>query len=164
MLDVLTDGRLEIGFGRGAIRHEQIAYGVDRDTTAELFEDGMQLLMRLLTERDVEFANPVVARVSSRRSSLRRSSGLTRRCGSWPSAPHRSTAPPGTAPMPRSRSPRWSWPVEHVARYEEAWHKHQGDAPRGRFSFGITIAVGETHADAERYAREPLRVKADRRS
>ncbi len=160
MLDVLTDGRLEIGFGRGAIRHEQIAYGVNRDTTAELFEDGMQLLMRLLTERDIEFENkwwhgtvpqivpaavqtphPPMWIVAVSASSIDRA------------ARYGAHAAITLTPMELAR--------QHVARYEEAWHQHQGDTPRGRFSFGITIAVAETHAEAERYAREPLRVKAD---
>lgn len=160
MLDVLTDGRLEIGFGRGAIRHEQIAYGIDRDTTAELFEDGLQLLMRLLTERDVEFdskwwhgnvpqivpeavqlPHPPMWIVAVSASSIDRAA----RYGA-----HGAIT---LTPMDLAR--------QHVARYEEAWHKYQGDAPRGRFSFGITVAVGENREEAERYAREPLEVKAN---
>lgn len=161
MLDVLTDGRLEIGFGRGAIRHEQAAYGVDRGTTAELFEDGMELLMRLLTERDVEFENkwwhgtvkevvpsaiqepiPPMWIVAVSASSIDRA------------ARYGAHAAVSLTPMKLAR--------EHIARYEEAWQKHQGDAPRGKFSFGITIAVGETHEEAERFARKPLVGKAEK--
>ncbi|MDQ6730740.1 MAG: LLM class flavin-dependent oxidoreductase [Actinomycetota bacterium] len=160
MLDVLTDGRLEIGFGRGAIRHEQAAYGVDRNTTAELFEDGMELLLRLLTERDVEFENkwwhgtvaevvpaavqqpyPDMWIVAVSASSIDRA------------ARYGAHAAVSLTPMELAR--------KHVARYEEAWRQHQGDAPRKKFSFGITIAIGETHAEAERYAREPLQIKAE---
>ena len=160
MLDVVTDGRLDIGFGRGAIRHEQLAYGVDRNTTAELFEEGMQVLMALLTERDVTFDNrwwhgalsqivpeavqqpyPPMWIVAVSASSIDRA------------ARYGAHAAITLTPMELAR--------QHVARYEEAWQKYQGDAPRGRFSFGITIAVGETHAEAERYARHPLQVKAE---
>ncbi|NWJ73935.1 LLM class flavin-dependent oxidoreductase [Pseudonocardia sp. ICBG1122] len=159
MLDVLSEGRLEIGFGRGAIRQEQAAYGIDRSTTAELFENGLQLLVRLLTERDVEFdgswftgsvpqivpaavqePHPPMWIVAVSASSIDRA------------ARYGAHAAITLTPMETSR--------EHVARYEEAWARHQGDAPRGRFSYGITIAVGETHAEAARYAREPLERKA----
>ena len=159
MLDVITDGRLELGFGRGAIRHEQAAYGIDRNTTAELFEDGMQMLMRLLTETNVEFDNkwwhgtvprivpsavqkphPPMWIVAVSASSIDRA------------ARYGAHAAITLTPMELAR--------EHVARYEEAWQQHQGDAPRGKFSFGITIAVAETHAEAERFARRPLEVKA----
>ena len=160
MLDVLSEGRLEIGFGRGAIRHEQGIYGIDRDTTAELFEDGLQLLMRLLTETDVEFENkwwhgvvpqivpaavqvphPEMWIVAVSASSIDRAA----RYGA-----HGAIT---LTPMELSR--------EHVASYEEAWRRYQGDRPRGKFSFGITIAVAESHAEAERFAREPLEEKAN---
>lgn len=160
MLDVLTDGRLEIGFGRGAIRHEQAAYGIDRATTAELFEDGLQLLLRLLTERDVEFDNgwwhgtvreivpsavqhpyPDMWLVAVSSSSIDRA------------ARYGAHAAISLTPMDLARA--------RVAHYEEAWQKYQGGAPRGKFSFGITIAVGETHAEAERFAREALQAKAE---
>ena len=160
MLDVLTEGRLEIGFGRGAIRHEQGAYGVDRDTTAELFEDGMQLLIKLLTERDVEFDNqwwqgtvrevvpapvqepyPPMWIVAVSASSIDRA------------ARYGADAAVSLTPIDLAR--------KHVESYEEAWQKYQGDKPRGKFSFGVTIAIGETHAEAERFARDPLHTKAE---
>ena len=159
MLDVLTEGRLEIGFGRGAIRQEQAAYGIDRDTTPELFEDGMQLLIRLLTERDVEFDGkwfhgtvpqivpaavqdpyPEMWIVAVSASSVDRA------------ARYGANAAITLTPMEVARS--------HVARFEDAWAEYQGTKPRAKFSFGITIAVGETRAEAERYAREPLELKA----
>jgi alkanesulfonate monooxygenase SsuD/methylene tetrahydromethanopterin reductase-like flavin-dependent oxidoreductase (luciferase family) len=161
MLDVLTEGRLEIGFGRGAIRHEQAAYGVDRDTTAELFEDGLQLLLELLTQTDVSFDNrwwkgqvaevvpaavqrpyPDIWLVAVSPSSIDRA------------ARYGAHAAITLTPMETAR--------QRIEAYEEAWAKHQGDKPRGKFSFGITIAVGETHAQAERFARDALVAKAEK--
>jgi alkanesulfonate monooxygenase SsuD/methylene tetrahydromethanopterin reductase-like flavin-dependent oxidoreductase (luciferase family) len=160
MLDVLTDGRLEIGFGRGAIRHEQAAYGVDRNTTAELFEDGMKLLLRLLTERDVEFENKwwqgtvrevvpsaVQEPIPPMWITVVSASSIER------AVRYAAHAAVSLTPMALAR--------QHVARYEEAWRERHGDTPRGKFSFGVTIAVGETHAEAERFARDPLHTKAE---
>jgi alkanesulfonate monooxygenase SsuD/methylene tetrahydromethanopterin reductase-like flavin-dependent oxidoreductase (luciferase family) len=161
MLDVLTEGRLEIGFGRGAIRHEQAAYGIDRNTTAELFEDSLQLLLRLLTENDVSFDNrwwrgevaqvvpaavqhphPDMWIVAVSASSIDRA------------ARYGAHAAITLTPMKTAR--------KHVQAFEEAWATHQGDRPRAKFSFGITIAVAETHAEAKRFAREPLVAKAEK--
>jgi len=53
-LDMLTNGRLDLAFGRGAIRLEQLGWGVPRAETSERFETTFHTLKRLLTEPKVE--------------------------------------------------------------------------------------------------------------
>jgi alkanesulfonate monooxygenase SsuD/methylene tetrahydromethanopterin reductase-like flavin-dependent oxidoreductase (luciferase family) len=53
-LDLLTDGRLDVAYGRGAIRREQQGWGVPRSDSAEMFETAYHLVRRFLTEPEVE--------------------------------------------------------------------------------------------------------------
>lgn len=54
MMDLLTDGRLEMGFGRGTAGHEQAGYGVDRAQTETLFDASFSLIKELLTSGHVD--------------------------------------------------------------------------------------------------------------
>jgi alkanesulfonate monooxygenase SsuD/methylene tetrahydromethanopterin reductase-like flavin-dependent oxidoreductase (luciferase family) len=161
MLDVLSDGRLEIGLGRGAIRHEQAAYGIDRDRTAEMFDAGLDILLRLLTESDVEYENewwrgsvprvvpdavqrpyPPLWMAAVSESSIERAARVGANCAV------------ALLPLELAR--------ERRAQYRDAWQRHHGDRAPGKFSFNVTIAIGETRADAERHARGPLFARAER--
>lgn len=53
LADHLSDGRIEIGLGRGAFRYEFEAFGVDVATSRPRFDEGVELLDRLLTENEV---------------------------------------------------------------------------------------------------------------
>lgn len=53
--DCLTDGRLEIGVGRGAFRYEFDRFGIPIEESRERFVDALQLLMKLLSETDVSW-------------------------------------------------------------------------------------------------------------
>ncbi len=48
MMDLLTGGRLEVGFGRGAAAHEQVGYGVDPAEAEPLFDHSVALIEDLL--------------------------------------------------------------------------------------------------------------------
>lgn len=50
MMDLLSGGRLELGFGRGTAAHEQAGFGVDRAETDTLFDQGFDLVRQLLTD------------------------------------------------------------------------------------------------------------------
>src|SRR5947207_3334504 len=52
MLDLLTNGRLQVGLGRGSLFHEQRGWGVPREETAERFEVTWDLMRRFLTETE----------------------------------------------------------------------------------------------------------------
>ena len=54
MMDILTNGRLEMGFGRGAQGKEQAGYGVDRAEAATLFDHSLKLITTLLRDGEVE--------------------------------------------------------------------------------------------------------------
>jgi alkanesulfonate monooxygenase SsuD/methylene tetrahydromethanopterin reductase-like flavin-dependent oxidoreductase (luciferase family) len=48
-LDILTNGRLNVGLGRGVPR-DDLKHGLDRDTAQARFEEGIEILMRSWTE------------------------------------------------------------------------------------------------------------------
>jgi alkanesulfonate monooxygenase SsuD/methylene tetrahydromethanopterin reductase-like flavin-dependent oxidoreductase (luciferase family) len=53
-LDLLTGGRLDLAFGRGAIRYEQQGWGVPRNETSERFEATFHLVKKLLVESELD--------------------------------------------------------------------------------------------------------------
>ena len=46
MLDQLSGGRLEIGFGRGSVPIELEYYGVDPDEAQEVYAEAVELMLR----------------------------------------------------------------------------------------------------------------------
>lgn len=53
MLDAMSDGRLMVGFGRAFLPHEFARFGVSRDESHARFREGMDQIVRLLTEENV---------------------------------------------------------------------------------------------------------------
>ncbi len=53
--DCLTNGRLEIGVGRGAFRYEFARFGIPPEESRERFVDALNLLTKLLSETDVSW-------------------------------------------------------------------------------------------------------------
>src|SRR3954465_1604172 len=55
MLDQLSGGRLEIGFGRGAVPIELEYYGANPDDAQEVYAEAVELVMRGLTHKALNF-------------------------------------------------------------------------------------------------------------
>lgn len=55
--DCLTDGRIQIGVGRGAFRYEFDRFGVPFAEARERFDDSLKLLIALLSEEDVSWSS-----------------------------------------------------------------------------------------------------------
>ena len=53
--DCLTNGRIQLGLGRGAFRYEFDAFGVPVADAKEKFEDSLALLIRLLSDTEVSW-------------------------------------------------------------------------------------------------------------
>jgi alkanesulfonate monooxygenase SsuD/methylene tetrahydromethanopterin reductase-like flavin-dependent oxidoreductase (luciferase family) len=53
MLDAISAGRLEVGFARAFLPHEFAAFGVSLDESRERFDEGVEMVRRLLEEEDV---------------------------------------------------------------------------------------------------------------
>ncbi|QWL30903.1 LLM class flavin-dependent oxidoreductase [Rathayibacter toxicus] len=58
MVDALTEGRLEVGFARGYLPHEFDTFGINMDTSSRRFEESVQAVIRLWTERGVTLRTP----------------------------------------------------------------------------------------------------------
>lgn len=55
--DCLTDGRIQIGVGRGAFRYEFDRFGVPLAEARERFDDSLKLLIALLSEENVSWSS-----------------------------------------------------------------------------------------------------------
>ena len=55
MLDQISGGRLEIGFGRGASPIELAIYGEDPDAAQEIYTEGLELILKALTVKRLDF-------------------------------------------------------------------------------------------------------------
>jgi alkanesulfonate monooxygenase SsuD/methylene tetrahydromethanopterin reductase-like flavin-dependent oxidoreductase (luciferase family) len=55
MLDQLSGGRLEIGFGRGSSPPELAYYGVDPAEAQEIYAEGVELVLQALTRKVLDF-------------------------------------------------------------------------------------------------------------
>jgi alkanesulfonate monooxygenase SsuD/methylene tetrahydromethanopterin reductase-like flavin-dependent oxidoreductase (luciferase family) len=56
MLDQMSRGRLEIGFGRGSSPSELVYYGAKPEEAQEIYAEALELIIKGLTERSLTFA------------------------------------------------------------------------------------------------------------
>jgi alkanesulfonate monooxygenase SsuD/methylene tetrahydromethanopterin reductase-like flavin-dependent oxidoreductase (luciferase family) len=61
MADVLTDGRLEIGVGRGAFEYEFDRFGINERIGAARLREGMEIIHGLLTQDDFSFSGETIS-------------------------------------------------------------------------------------------------------
>jgi alkanesulfonate monooxygenase SsuD/methylene tetrahydromethanopterin reductase-like flavin-dependent oxidoreductase (luciferase family) len=55
MLDQISGGRLEIGFGRGASPIELAIYGEDPNAAQEIYAEGLELILKAMTVKRLDF-------------------------------------------------------------------------------------------------------------
>ena len=55
LADILTEGRIEIGVGRGAFSYEFERYGVPFEKSREIFDESLEILQTLLTQEEVSW-------------------------------------------------------------------------------------------------------------
>ena len=55
MMDAITGGRMECGFARAFLPHEFVRFGVSMDESRDRFEEGVEIVRRLLEEENVSY-------------------------------------------------------------------------------------------------------------
>ena len=147
MMDLLTGGRLEVGFGRGAAAHEQVGYGVDPAVAEPLFDHSMAVIGDLLTTGQAD----------------------SYEVGPWKGgkvvlvpAPTQQPHPPlwlaAVADQSLRKAARLGLnlctaflDMDDVTRtsrtYREAWQEWHADRPCGRYGTLQQVFVGESERD-----------------
>jgi alkanesulfonate monooxygenase SsuD/methylene tetrahydromethanopterin reductase-like flavin-dependent oxidoreductase (luciferase family) len=55
MLDQMSGGRIDLGFGRGSVPPEQVLYGLDPEQSQAIYEEGLEVILRGFRERVLNF-------------------------------------------------------------------------------------------------------------
>ncbi len=151
MLDQMSGGRLDIGFGRGASPIELAYFGRDAKEAQAIYAEGIELVLKGLTEKTVSFAGKYF---------------------------HFDKVPMEIAPLQKPYPPVWYGvhvpeaaeraarrglhtvnldPPEETKlcseRYRAVWRETRGDAPLPLLGLGRFIVVAETDAAALALAR-----------
>ena len=61
LADILTEGRLELGFGRGAFKYEFERFGIDEHSGAARLRENLEVLHGLLTQEEFEYQGETVS-------------------------------------------------------------------------------------------------------
>jgi alkanesulfonate monooxygenase SsuD/methylene tetrahydromethanopterin reductase-like flavin-dependent oxidoreductase (luciferase family) len=151
MLDHLSGGRVEIGFGRGSSPVELAYYGVDPAAAQEIYAEGLELILQGFTEKILNF--------SGRRFSF-------------------ADVPMEIAPLQQPHPPVWYGvhapdsaeraarrglhtvcldpPEEaraNTARYVQVWQELHGATPLPKLGLGRFVVVAPSDAEALSIAR-----------
>jgi alkanesulfonate monooxygenase SsuD/methylene tetrahydromethanopterin reductase-like flavin-dependent oxidoreductase (luciferase family) len=151
MLDQMSGGRLEIGFGRGSSPSELIYYGQDPDKSQRVYAEALDLVVQGLTQRSLTFHGEFF---------------------------HFDAVPMELEPLQKPHPPIWYGvhapdsaaraarrglqvvsldpPGETCAAFDSfraAWRDARGDAPLPLMGLGRFIVVAETDAAALAIAR-----------
>jgi alkanesulfonate monooxygenase SsuD/methylene tetrahydromethanopterin reductase-like flavin-dependent oxidoreductase (luciferase family) len=151
MLDQMSGGRLEIGFGRGSVPAELIYYGQNPDEAQQVYAEALELIIKGLTERTLTFEGqffrfdavpmelapcqkphpPIWYGVHAPESAER--------------AAHKGLRVVSLDPLPATRA--------SFDAFRRAWKQARGNAPLPLMGLGRFIVVAETDAAALALAR-----------
>ncbi len=151
MLDQMSGGRIEIGFGRGASPIEIAYYGVDPDDAQDLYAEGVELILNGLTHKTLDFHGKhfSFAAVPMELQPLQK--------------PHPPVWYGVHAPDSAERAAKRNLHVVSldptaaarlaIERYRACWRPPHPGAALPKLGLGRFIVVGETDAAALRLAR-----------
>ena len=155
MLDAISGGRLEVGFGRAFLPHEFARFGVSMDESRARFEEGVEQVRRLLEEEHVTSTGSF--------HSFQDVTSLPR--------PTQKPRPPfwiAAAGTPESfaRAGRIGYSMmaipltggqmgELIGQYREAWQS-AGHPGKGRVMLSFHMYCGQDSSTAVKVARDPL--------
>ncbi|HTK12832.1 MAG TPA: LLM class flavin-dependent oxidoreductase [Xanthobacteraceae bacterium] len=151
MLDQLSGGRLEIGFGRGASPIELEVYGEDPAQAQAAYTEGLELILKGLTEKSLSYAGDIhrFDNVPMELEPLQKPHppvwyGVHSPEGAETAARRKLCA----ISLDDARTTRIS-----TDRYREVWQAAHGSVPLPKFGIGRFIVVADTDASALALAR-----------
>jgi alkanesulfonate monooxygenase SsuD/methylene tetrahydromethanopterin reductase-like flavin-dependent oxidoreductase (luciferase family) len=150
-LDILSGGRLALGWGRGSVPPEMIALGVERSETQAMFDEGIEIVHRLMTGEEVSYdskwwkGGPAVAVPGPSRDSI----------PEWMTAISKSSMDRAAQMGINTISAFFPEATRKAdaERFREAWSEYHPGRPMGKFGFNIHVVVGETKEEALKYGR-----------
>jgi alkanesulfonate monooxygenase SsuD/methylene tetrahydromethanopterin reductase-like flavin-dependent oxidoreductase (luciferase family) len=151
MLDQLSGGRLEIGFGRGSSPVELAYYGQDAKSAQSIYAEGLELVLKGLTETSLSFAGEHFRfdKVPMEIAPLQKPHPPVWYGVHSPDAAERaarkglhtvSLDPPAETKLSSDR-------------YRATWRETRGDAPLPKLGLGRFIVLAETDGEALALAR-----------
>ncbi len=159
MLDHLSGGRMELGFGRGSVPLEIEFYGVDPSDAQDIYTEGVELIMRGLTRETLDFHGKFFNfdNVPMEIAPLQK--------------PHPPVWYGVHSPDSAARAARRSLNVVDldptaetrvaIDSYRTTWRSVHGAAPLPKLGLGRFIVVADTDAEALRLARRAYPVWHD---
>ncbi len=151
MLDQMSGGRLDVGFGRGSSPAELIYYGTDPDNAQAIYEESLELIVRGMTQKRLSFSGPTYqfTDVPMEIEPLQQ--------------PHPPIWYGVHSPESAERAARRGLstvsldPVDMTQasanRFREVWREAHGDRPLPKMGLGRFIVVADTDAEAQALAR-----------
>ena len=161
LLDAMTNGRIEMGFGRGGFPHEQAAFGLERGEVPDMFETALELVLQFLTEEHVDY----------------QTKWWRGRAATLVPGPTQSPHPPlwqsvvSDASLGRAArlgmhcNTSFAYPelLEYRMRlYSDAWDEHQPGMPTGKFGVLVQVVVADGEDEALHSAKQALEQRFER--
>ncbi len=155
MVDQLSGGRLELGFGRGSSPIEMEYYGLDPETAQEAYAEALDLVVKGLTRTTIGFAGAAgrVAEIPMELDCVQKPHPPI-----WYGAHSLESAERAAGKglnIVTNDSPAHAAAV--IARFRQEWRALHGAAPSPRVGLVRFILVGENDAEAEAVARRAYR-------
>lgn len=150
-LHALLGPRLEVGVGRGHLRDEQAAFGVERPRATQMFDESLEIVQQLLAGQSVDYDSewwngsdaavtpsvdgtiPIWLTAVSP-DSVDKAARLGFSCA--------------TALLPKAEADA------RLATYRSAWAAYHPELPPGRFAITASVAVADSRAEAVELTRE----------
>jgi alkanesulfonate monooxygenase SsuD/methylene tetrahydromethanopterin reductase-like flavin-dependent oxidoreductase (luciferase family) len=151
MLDQMSGGRLDIGFGRGASPIELAYFGQDAKSAQAIYAEGLELIIKGMTERTLSFAGEHFRfdRVPIEVWPFQKPHPPVWYGVHSPDAAERA-ARRGLHTISLDPSPETKLSTD---RYRAAWRETRGDAPLPKLGLGRFIVVADTDDVALALAR-----------
>ena len=158
MVDILSDGRLEFGLGRGYQPAEFAGLGISMERTRERFDECMEVIRRAWTHERVSFEGEFyrVADVAVFPKPLQRPHPPLWTAAVSPDT-YRLAAQRGFRILTAPSFTPWDLLVKNYDAYREDWRRTHGSDAGAEIAMNKIIYVADSSKQAREDVREPIR-------